>query len=106
MDELPLEETPEMMKAFKEIVAVVPKEQKIRYTITPIGCGLMNAKLIGEQMMLLAQLIEKSAREDGPRMAAALTGLSMTEEGDIIFDIAILPYKDKSLSQNRKDKAK
>lgn len=83
------------------VVAVIPKDQKFRYRITPINAGWMDAGMIGKQITAIAGLMKAAAKEDGPRMAIVLTSASMKEGNALEFEFAILPYGDPSISKNQ-----
>jgi hypothetical protein len=81
-----------------EIVARIPKEQRLTYTITPIAGGILEAGMVGDQLSALAALLEANSAKYSPsvKSGAYLTGISMLPNGAVKFELALLRIEEGS----------
>jgi hypothetical protein len=71
----------------------VPKDQRMRYTITPLEGQLMNAESIGGQLVALSKLYKACAKEEDPKTKwmLAILNIETDASGKISFDLLLAP---------------
>jgi hypothetical protein len=73
------------------IAAKIPKEQVIKYRVTPMTGLLMTAECLGGQLTALADLFRQTSKADGYAIKTVVTKIQTRETGEIEFELAILP---------------
>lgn len=75
------------------VAVEVPKEQRIKYKVTPMPGGIMSASSIGGQLRALARLLEWEAKDDEPKgkLGTFILGAYTHEDGTIEFDLMVAP---------------
>lgn len=70
----------------------VPSDQRIGMSIKPIDGHLMSAKVIGEKLIALSDLLTSNARrESGTKWNAVLLNIETLPSGQIDFELLIAP---------------
>lgn len=73
-----------------DMAAAVGKDQRFSYRVHPEEAGMMQAKLIGGQLIALDDLMRACAKEDGGKVRTYIDRITTHDDGSLEFSLVVL----------------
>jgi len=73
-----------------DVAAAVGKDQKFSYRVYPESKGMMQAKVIGGQLVAMDDLMRAVARQDGGKVRTYIEKITTHDDGSIEFFLVVL----------------